>query len=91
MVEALSATAREVELDGHKVLAVNSASMISKLGNKLAQDRPFSIVWRQDRDGQFNYSLRSTESGLDVASIAKKYGGGGHVHAAGFKHSNILF
>lgn len=31
------------------------------------------------------YSLRSGEKGADVSAVAKKYGGGGHKHAAGFK------
>jgi nanoRNase/pAp phosphatase (c-di-AMP/oligoRNAs hydrolase) len=31
------------------------------------------------------FSLRSTEEGLDVAEIAKQYGGGGHKHASGFR------
>lgn len=31
------------------------------------------------------FSLRSTPDGLDVAAIAKGYGGGGHRHAAGFQ------
>lgn len=30
------------------------------------------------------YSLRSDPSGADVSEIAKRYGGGGHKHAAGF-------
>lgn len=31
------------------------------------------------------FSLRSTDDGPDVAEIAKKYGGGGHAHASGFR------
>jgi hypothetical protein len=30
------------------------------------------------------FGLRSAEDGMDVSEIAKKYGGGGHKHAAGF-------
>lgn len=35
-------------------------------------------------DGRI-FSLRSTDDGPDVSEIAKRYGGGGHAHAAGFK------
>jgi oligoribonuclease NrnB/cAMP/cGMP phosphodiesterase (DHH superfamily) len=31
------------------------------------------------------FGLRSITGGMDVSEIAKEYGGGGHVHAAGFK------
>jgi hypothetical protein len=31
------------------------------------------------------FSLRSALDGLDVSEIAKRFGGGGHLHAAGFK------
>lgn len=31
------------------------------------------------------FSLRSTDDGPDVSAIAKRYGGGGHFHAAGFR------
>lgn len=61
----------------------------SELGNLLAA-RPgpgVAIVWRYDHaKGRFSASLRSTEaSGVDVSAIAKRYGGGGHKHAAGFE------
>jgi uncharacterized protein len=35
--------------------------------------------------GETTYSLRSTDSRTDVSEIAKKYGGGGHRNAAGFR------
>lgn len=38
-----------------------------------------------DVDGYRNFSLRSFDGGIDVSEVAKKYGGGGHRNAAGFK------
>lgn len=38
-----------------------------------------------DRDDARVFSLRSLDTGPDVSAIAKKYGGGGHAHAAGFQ------
>lgn len=38
-----------------------------------------------DTDLHRIFSLRSMEGGMDVSSIAKGYGGGGHKNAAGFK------
>ena len=38
---------------------------------------------------EFIFSLRSGESGVDVSSVAKKFGGGGHKNAAGFSVSSL--
>ena len=48
-------------------------------------DSPFVFCKGTSEENRVKYSLRSaTGSGLDVAKIAEKYGGGGHKHAAGF-------
>jgi oligoribonuclease NrnB/cAMP/cGMP phosphodiesterase (DHH superfamily) len=45
----------------------------------------FAATWFLRSDGKNVYSLRSrTGSDVDVGVIAKKFGGGGHKHAAGF-------
>lgn len=65
--------------------AVNSPIFQSELGNELAKlTGGFGAVYWYDKDGKRNYSLRSIGE-LDVAAIAKNYGGGGHKNAAGFK------
>lgn len=90
-VSVLMQSAREVELDGYKILAANSSIMISELGSKLAEGRPFSAVWRQNEKGNYLYSLRSSPNSVDVSVIAKLHGGGGHYHAAGFESDILLF
>lgn len=45
---------------------------------------PFAACYWDTPEGR-QFGLRSTEGGMDVGEIAKKYGGGGHKHAAGFK------
>lgn len=75
----------EVILDGHRVVAVNTALYYSEAGNKIYKrwpDVPFAITWYY-RGGKINVSLRSNCS-VDVSKIAVKYGGGGHPGAAGF-------
>lgn len=77
----------EREIEGYKAIVINGKS-----GSKV-----FDSVWK---DGQhelmlsFNkmpngktwkVSVYSKENGPDVSVIAKKYGGGGHEHAAGFE------
>jgi oligoribonuclease NrnB/cAMP/cGMP phosphodiesterase (DHH superfamily) len=83
--------AREVELDGYRVLAVNSSVMNSDVGCMLADNRPFGVVWFQREDGKYSYSLRSNKKGVDVSKIALHHGGGGHAQSAGFLAERSLF
>ena len=46
--------------------------------------RPFGACYFDRQDGKRQWSLRSTDNGVDVSEIARKRGGGGHKHAAGF-------
>lgn len=75
----------EVDFDGHKVLCVNSTTLISEIGQQLATSRPFGMSYFIRADGKKIYSLRSDNNGLDVSVIAKNHGGGGHKNAAGFE------
>lgn len=77
--------AREVEMDGHKILAVNATVMFSEIAGELAKAGPFGACWFERQDGKRVWSLRSTEAGVDVSQIAKAHGGGGHRQSAGFE------
>jgi nanoRNase/pAp phosphatase (c-di-AMP/oligoRNAs hydrolase) len=69
------------------VPCVNATELVSEIGNELAREAPFAIVWHEDGEGQLHYSLRSRSDNpahADVAAIARGLGGGGHKHAAGF-------
>lgn len=69
---------------GYKVPFINCTHLISEIGNKLAKGHPFAVMYFDTATDRI-FSLRSTEDGIDVSEIAKRYGGGGHKHAAGFK------
>lgn len=71
-----------VSFEGEVVPAVYSPVLNSQIGERFCQDYPFCIIWHQ-KDGRRYFSLRSRR-GTDVSVIATKYGGGGHVNAAGF-------
>jgi phosphoesterase RecJ-like protein len=43
-----------------------------------------AILFREEKDGVINVSMRSKGS-VDVASMARTFGGGGHYHAAAFR------
>ena len=63
----------------------NAPVLQSEVANELAKGQPFAAVYWDDDEGRRVWSLRSDEDGVDVSEIAKRYGGGGHPHAAGFK------
>lgn len=72
-------------LDGHSVAIVNAAyPNISDVGNVLCNHAEIGVGWFERGDGMMQFSLRSIGS-LDVAAIAKKHGGGGHLNASGFQ------
>jgi len=93
IVDQAVENARDVEFPlrgngraGTAVVPTCCASIhMSEVGNRLAEDRPFPVVWFQTREGDYLYSLRSNDRGMDVSEVAKGYGGGGHRHAAGFR------
>lgn len=87
LIDALVERAEEVEFEGYTVLATNvnapSDLLVSSLGNALAAKKgPIGVVWSY-KDGEVRVSLRSDGS-VDVAELARKYGGGGHHDAASF-------
>ncbi len=59
-------------------------TLTSDAGHLMAEGEPFAACYWDTTDGRV-FSLRSQDNGADVSEIAKRYGGGGHVHAAGFK------
>jgi hypothetical protein len=79
------AHAAEVVIAGHRVLCVNATTLASEIAGELARNRPFGAVYFDRADGTRVYSLRSDRNGLDVSEVAKRFGGGGHVRAAGFQ------
>lgn len=85
VVTELCGLAVDKEIDGHVVPVVNAPwQFASDVGNKLSVGKPFAATYIDGPEGR-QYSLRSQQDGLDVSEIAKKFGGGGHRNAAGYK------
>lgn len=76
--------ATQVQFDGVLGLEVccTVGELISDIGEQLGLMYPIGAIY-SDLNGIRQYSLRSTI--VDVSAIAKKFGGGGHKAAAGFK------
>ena len=86
MVTDIVKKAREVEIQGYKVLMVNSPVLQSEVAGFLALNRPFGVAWFENEIGEHVYSLRSRDGGVNVCEIAAHYpGGGGHPRSAGFR------
>jgi uncharacterized protein len=86
-IETHVKNAREIEIDGYRVLGVNATTFISEIGGELAKGRPFGLTWFDkitDGKCQRIYSVRSDKNGIDVGELAKRHGGGGHRNAAGW-------
>ena len=83
--ELLAATTRRMLIAGIDVPVANLPyTMASEAGNIMADGEPFAATYF-DTPTCRQWSLRSSPDGMDVSIIAAKYGGGGHVHAAGFR------
>lgn len=77
---------REMVIGGDVMpVACLPLTMTSDAGHKMAsENRGVSACYWDTPEGRV-FSLRSTDAGPDVSAIAKQYGGGGHIHAAGFR------
>ena len=85
--ELLGVVTREMNIAGHRVPVANLPyTMSSDAGHELSKDRPFAACYWDTPEGRV-FSLRSNDGGVDVSEVAKRYGGGGHRNAAGFRVS----
>ena len=67
-------------------MVVNSSHWMSEIGSRLAPDCDFAMIWYYDHKHLgYNCSLRAFHETTDVSEISKKFGGGGHKKAAGFR------
>lgn len=82
--ELLASGIRRMVIAGYDVPVLNApSSYVSDAGHIMSTNEPFAACYWDHAEGR-SFSLRSSETGVDVAEVAKKYGGGGHAKAAGF-------
>ena len=82
--ELLPVVTRRMVIGGYNVPVANLPYVhASDAGNKLCAGEPFAGCYWDTPKGR-TFSLRSTDAGVDVSEIAKRYGGGGHRNASGF-------
>jgi len=84
-IEAMVRSAFLIQLAGYRVLCAWAPILQSEVAGRLASAGAFGVAVRID-SGKLRFSLRSVPSfGVDVSEIARRFGGGGHEHAAGFE------
>lgn len=84
IMELVPAIKRTMWIGGYKVPVANLPyTMASDAGNMMSVGQPFAATYYDGRALR-HFSLRSKDGGIDVSEVARKYGGGGHEHAAGF-------
>lgn len=85
IAELVAVCKRRLTIGGVEVWAASLPyTLTSDAGHLMAAGEPFAACYWDTADGRV-FSLRSQEDGADVSEVAKMYGGGGHVHASGFK------
>jgi len=83
--ELLAVCQTRTKIAGWNVPVANLPYIFSSdAGHIMGKGEPFAACYMDTPEGRV-YSLRSSDDGLDVGEIAKKFGGGGHKHAAGFR------
>lgn len=95
--EQLCNSGFNTELNGYTAFAVNSTYVSSdtfasmEKGYKADFKYDIWIGFYKTKEGKWKYSLRRPDwSTVDLSEIAKSYGGGGHVAAAGFTIDELI-
>lgn len=85
VAELVGVCKRRMTIAGYDVpVASLPYTLVSDAGHLMAQGEPFAACYWDTPDGRV-FGLRSSDGGMDVSSVAKVYGGGGHAQAAGFR------
>ena len=83
-VQAKVDQSHKIRVSGRNGYAANATTLISETAGALGKlpMADFGLTWFEDGEGKRIYSLRSDR--MDVSTLAKQFGGGGHKSAAGF-------
>lgn len=79
----------ETIFEGKKCLAINLGYCNSDFFKSIDREK-YDVVITHAFNGKINI-VRMYSVKADVSQIAKKYSGGGHIHAAGFQCENLPF
>jgi oligoribonuclease NrnB/cAMP/cGMP phosphodiesterase (DHH superfamily) len=88
LIESLLENSYRMNIAGFDVPIVNAPFFQSELASKLSEDESFAAAYYYNGEG-YRISLRSSDDGEDVSTIATELGGGGHKQAAAFSVKSI--
>ena len=80
-----------IDWEGYKVAVLNSTTLSSEIGNKLCVENKvdFAMIYRFSED-ELRFSLRGIGK-VNLVEVVKKYNGGGHFNAVGFRTKDPKF
>lgn len=78
------------EFEGYKAVACNAGSVSSQLFDSVEESYDIMLPFIFDGK-QWTVSIYTKKENIDCSVIAKKYGGGGHINAAGFQCEKLPF
>lgn len=82
----------EWEFDGTRFLCKNNTGNSWNFGEKIAKYKAVILYHYAASVGKWKYSVYSSDSSsFDCAAFCKQFGGGGHLHAAGFSTEHDIF
>lgn len=80
----------EAKFEGLRAICLNTQDRNSTTFDSIWDESKYDIMIPFSYDGEMvSASLYTTKDNVDCSALAKKYGGGGHKKAAGFKYKNI--
>jgi oligoribonuclease NrnB/cAMP/cGMP phosphodiesterase (DHH superfamily) len=77
--------------ENYKAICLNSTRFNSKVYESVWDKEKYDIMlaWVNVKGERYSVSIYTDKPGVDVSEIAKSFGGGGHVQAAGFQCKNV--
>lgn len=84
----------ETDLDGLNICAANHGPSNGQFFDSIFDEDKFDamcLFYRHPKPSMWKVSLYTTKKDIDVSKVTKKYGGGGHVGAAGFQCDVLPF
>ena len=79
-------SAFEIEFEGIPTIVLNTSDRGSHQFGRVYKPEKHGLMMVFNRkDGHWKFSIYTTSDKIDCSAIAKKYGGGGHLKAAGFE------
>lgn len=77
------------EYGGYKCFCLNRKGNSLMFGDKINEYDAVIPFFYQD--GKWKYSMFTVKDNVDCSEVAKKFGGGGHLKAAGWTSDNLIF